>query len=63
MSSLTFEIARNQFFGLGISWNRRSIFDYGWITLELPFFHLTVEWPPDEEAWEAEYGTTKGDAT
>ena len=56
MNNLTFEIAFNQFVGIGVSWNRRGIFDYGWITLELPFFRLTLEWSPDDEAWEARYG-------
>jgi hypothetical protein len=56
MSDLTWEIARNNFIGIGISWNRRSMFEYGWITLELPLFHITVEWQPDREAFDERYG-------
>ena len=61
MSDLTFTIQKNAFFGIGITWNRRSMFDYGWITLMLPFVAFVLEWPPDYEASDAEYGTGDSD--
>ena len=57
---MTFEIRKAQSFGIGIFWNRRSLFDYGWIGIELPFFTVVLEWPPDDAAWEAEYGPLEG---
>ena len=56
---MTLELATCHFIGIGINWNRRSIFDYGWISLQLPFLSLTLEWPPDEEAFEKRYGLPK----
>ncbi len=63
MSDLTFTVQKNQFFGIGIHWNRRNMFDYGWITLMLPFVDFVVEWQPDHETFDAEYGTGDSDET
>ena len=54
---MTFEISKAQSFGIGIFWNRRGIFDYGWFGIELPFFTLVWEWEPDWEAFDAKYDT------
>ena len=56
---MTLELGTNNFIGIGITWNRRSMFDYGWISLYLPFISLTLEWPPDEEAFTEHYGLPK----
>ena len=48
---LTFEVARTHSIGIGVNWNRRGIFDYGWISVQLPFVQFTVEWQPDDEAF------------
>ena len=53
---MTFGVQRTAFVGLGIGWNRRSMFDYGWVTLMLPLFEVVIEWQPDNEAWEEKYG-------
>jgi len=53
---MTIGIQRTAFVGLGVGWNRRSAFDYGWVTLMMPFCELIVEWSPDNEEWERRYG-------
>ena len=53
---MTFEAQRTQYIGVGVSWNRRSVFDYGWVSLDLPFVCLVLEWSPDNDAFYAKYG-------
>lgn len=56
---MTFGVARSRFIGFGISWYRRSIFDYGHIMLSIPFLDIVLEWPPDREGWERLYGEAR----
>jgi hypothetical protein len=53
---MTVAVQRQQFFGIGVNWNRRSIFEYGWVALDLPFFTIIFEWSPDHEAFDRKYG-------
>jgi hypothetical protein len=61
MRDLTFEFRKAQSFGIGVFWNRRSMHDYGWFGIELPFCTLVWEWQPDWEAFDAAYGTGNGE--
>lgn len=36
----------HKFVGFGVTWNRRSKWEYGWVAFALPFVEIVCEWDP-----------------